>query len=71
MPLPLPVVVDGTLSSLDTRGVVPDAVIRVYALLKDGDLVGSLEEADSVIAVGESRADDQGKFQLLLPSMLK
>ncbi len=69
--LPLPVVVEGRLLSEDTGGIVPGALIRAFALLNDGVLTSSLEEADSVVAVAESRVDDQGDFILLLPSALK
>lgn len=76
--LPLPVVVNGTLISEDI-GSVPDALIRAYAFLKDGQLVIPVEgeegrvpsEADSVVAVGEARADHEGRFRLLLPSVFE
>lgn len=70
MRLPLPLAVRGTLTSQDTGTVVPDALMRVYALLKDGKPIAVAEEADQVVAVGESRADSEGQFRLLLPAAL-
>lgn len=67
--LTLPLVVRGTLTSQDT-GFVPDALIRIYAFISDGVPVDSADEADSVVAVGESRVDSDGRFRLLLPSAL-
>jgi hypothetical protein len=69
--LPLPVVVAGRLKSPDTQGVVPGALIRAFALLKDGVAAQSEEEADSVVAVGEARVGTDGHFELLLPSAFK
>lgn len=69
--LSLPLVVGGRLTSRDLADVVPNALIRAYAFVKDDQLVASREEADSVIAVGEARVDSAGRFQLLLPSVFK
>jgi hypothetical protein len=82
--LSLPLVVEGVLASpdldlehadsdleSDDPRLVPDALIRAYAFLKDGKLVATKDEADLVIAVAETRSDSQGRFRLLLPSTFK
>lgn len=69
--LPLPVVVKGRLTSPDVGGIVPGALIRAFALLKDGIPVTSQDEADSVVAVAEARANAEGRFELFLPSTFK
>lgn len=68
--LPLPVVVRGRLIS-PTEGIVPGAFIRAFALLKEGALTNTAEDADSVVAVGEARVNIDGRFELLLPSAFK
>jgi hypothetical protein len=84
--LSLPLVVEGVLASpdldldleradadleSDDPRLVPDALIRAYAFLKEGQLVATKEEADLVIAVAETRSDSKGRFRLLLPSTFK
>jgi hypothetical protein len=62
MALPLPVPYSGDVTVLD--GVVlPGALIRVYVLLDD--------PAEAVVQVAESRADAEGRFDLLLPERLE
>lgn len=61
---------DDDLSPNDPR-LVPDALIRAYALMKEGKLVATKEEADLVIAVAETRSDSEGRFRLLVPSTFK
>lgn len=69
--LPLPVRYHGKVESLVVGGVVPDALIRAYVYLDmDGALTSEAQEAESVIQVGEARADAAGEYQLLLPSEL-
>lgn len=76
-----PVVVNGTLTDSGGRAV-PDTLIRAYAFLKDGKLVGRApgEEADvnrppteaqRVIPVAETRVNQDGQYRLLLPSSFK
>jgi hypothetical protein len=70
--LPLPVVIRGSLTSDDTdSGEVPGALIQAYAYIKEGELAESPEEADALVAVGETRAGSQGEFRLLLPSVFQ
>lgn len=68
--LPLPVVVRGRLIS-PTEGIVPGALIRAFALLKDGVPTTTAEEADSVVAVADAWVNSEGRFELLLPSAFK
>jgi len=70
MRISLPVVISGVLSSQDLGGVIPNARIVVYAMLKDGQVVAHEEDASQVIPVAESRSDGNGQFRLLLPSRL-
>lgn len=69
--LPLPVIVEGLLTSPDMEGIVPGALIRAYALLKDGVPVTNGDEADSVVAVAEAQVSSDGRFELLLPYAFK
>lgn len=70
--LPPPVVIRGQLRSNDARiGSLKGALIRAHALLNDGELVATYEEADSAVAVGEARVTEADAFRLLLPSSFK
>ncbi len=70
--LPLPFFVNGRLTAADLNGgAVPGAQIRMFALLDDGVPTADSEAADSVVAIGEARVGDEGRFELLLPSALK
>ena len=68
--LPLPVVISGVLTSRDLGGVVPEALIVVHAMLKDGIPVADQADANQVVPVAEARVDERGEFRLLLPSTL-
>lgn len=70
LPLTLPYVLRGFLSSSDTGTAVGNALIRAYAYLDEGELTSKADEATSAIAVGEARVDETGAFRLLLPSRL-
>jgi len=48
--------------------VVPNALIRAYAYLGSDGPVDTTSEARFVVQVAETRADDRGKFELLVPS---
>ncbi len=65
--LPLPVMYEGEITSRDS-GTVPAALVRAYAYLRDGELTDDPSEATSVIQIGETRADEDGAFRLLLPA---
>ncbi len=79
--LPPPVVVDGAVA--DPSGTpLSDALVRAYAFVSEGKLVGRAAgepndrnqpplEADSVIQVAEARSDEEGRYRLLLPASFK
>lgn len=68
--LPLPVAVDGTLTSQDV-GALEQALIVAYAFLFEGELTDEPSTADAVIPIAEARSGDGGAFRLLLPSSFK
>jgi hypothetical protein len=69
--MPLPVRYTGAVNSLNLGGRVADALIRVFAFLDDeGVVIERGSEAYSVLQVAETRADADGRFELLLPSTL-
>jgi hypothetical protein len=71
MRLPLPVRYHGSVNSLVLGGVVPEALIRAYVYLDEkGALTADAAAARAVIQIGETRADADGEYQLLLPSEL-
>ncbi len=65
--LPLPVEYHGTLSSSDVAAL-PSALVRAYAYLDGGKLTNDPSKADAVIQIAETRADELGRFSLLLPA---
>jgi len=65
--LNLPQVLAGELSS-DDVGLVPSALIRAYAYVKNGRLTSNPAEATNVVPVAESRVSVNGTYRLLLPS---
>ncbi len=66
--LPLPVEYHGTLSSSDVA-VLPSALVRAYAYLDDdAKLTNDPSKAKAVIQIAETRADELGRFSLLLPA---
>jgi len=67
----LPLVVRGTLSSGTDDKAIKNALIRVHAFMKEGELVDDPEEADALVQVAETRTLDAGNFRLLLPSSFK
>ncbi len=55
-----------------TRLPLPSALIRVHALLDaDGRVTNDAGLATSAVVVGESRADEEGTFEVLLPEGLE
>lgn len=69
--LPLPSLVSGTVQLADSDLALSSAAIRAYAYL-DKDLAYTRDprQAVSVIAVAETRAEENGTFRLLLPSSI-
>jgi len=63
-----PFVLEGEIVSSDV-GLVPGALVRAYAYVDGSDFASDVDEATSVVAVGEARADAEGRYRLLLPSV--
>lgn len=63
-----PFVLEGKVSSSDV-GVVPGALVRAYAFVEGSAFSSDADTATSVVVVGEARADDDGHYRLLLPSV--
>jgi hypothetical protein len=69
MRLPLPVVFEG--EAQGAAGAASGALVRVYFYLDAGSAyTASASSAVGVVQVAEARADDTGKFQLLIPVKL-
>lgn len=68
--LPLPVPVDGVLTSRDV-GALEQTLIVAYAFLSEGDLTDDPSNADAVIPIAEARSGEEGAFRLFLPSSFK
>jgi len=70
--LPLPVVYQGliTVPGADAPTPVPGTLIRAFIYLSESGYTEDRAGAKSVVQIAESRADDTGKFQLLLPANL-
>lgn len=63
-----PFVLEGEVSSSDV-GLVPGALVRAYAYVEGSAFSAEMDDATSVVAVGEARADANGRYRLLLPSV--
>lgn len=63
-----PLLVHGSVSAEQT-GPLPSALIRAYAYVKAGE-VSTPDAAEYVLLVGETRANADGDYQLLLPADL-
>lgn len=69
--MPLPVSYGGTVTVGDTPEVVPGALVRAFIYLKDGQYTTNQDrDADSVLQVAETRADQDGHFDILIPAEL-
>ncbi len=69
--MPLPVRYAGAVKSLNLGGNVADALIRAHVYLDaEGVITEEPSEAYSVLQVAETRADREGRFELLLPAEL-
>jgi hypothetical protein len=72
--MPLPVVHSGLVRIAGTEAGIGNALIRAYAYVDgDGRVTADADSTKdkSLIQVAESRADTDGRFQLLLPSSLQ
>lgn len=63
-----PLLVRGSVSA-ERTGPLPSALIRAYAYVKAGEL-STPADAEYVLLVGETRANAEGEYQLLLPADL-
>jgi len=72
--LPLPVSYRGTvtLSNGDptSASALPGSLIRAYIYMSGGTFTDDRTKAESVLQVAETRADDSGAFELLIPAQL-
>jgi hypothetical protein len=71
--MPLPIAYRGTVNTPRAEGadVVPGALIRAYMYLQGGDqYTPDVSKADSVLQVAETRADEEGVFEILIPAEL-
>jgi hypothetical protein len=68
--LPLPVSYRGRVTAPDT-GNVGGALIRAYIHMNaEGAYTTDPVQAAALLQIGETRSDDAGAFELLLPSQL-
>jgi hypothetical protein len=65
---PLPVEYRGTMKSADTQTFVPSALIRAYAYVRSNEHTNDPSVATSLVQVAETRTNESGEFQLLLPA---
>jgi hypothetical protein len=72
--LPLPLTYHGTLTvpgaTPDMLTPVPGASISAFIYMKAGAYTADDANADSVLEIGETRSDDTGGFDLLIPAAL-
>ena len=70
--IPFPVSYGGTVTvpGSESRRVVPGALIRTYVYLRGREYTADASLADSVVQIGETRADDMGGFEILIPAGL-
>jgi hypothetical protein len=69
--IPLPVSYAGTVTvpgPESTSQPVPNALIRAYIYVSNGEYVADASKADSVLQVAETRADKNGRFEVLIPA---
>lgn len=68
--IPLPVSYSGTVTMPGSGGplTVPNALIRAYAYMSNGEYSADASKADSVLQVAETRANNDGSFQVLIPA---
>jgi hypothetical protein len=70
---PLPVSYVGKVTSGDPAGAtqtVPGALVRAFIYMHAGAYTADSTQADSVLQIAETRSDDEGTFELLIPATL-
>jgi len=70
MPLPFPYRATVTVDGSEGLRRVPGALVRAYIYMKDGQYTTDAVNADSVLQVAETRADETGTFEALIPATL-
>jgi hypothetical protein len=70
MPLPYPYHGTVTVDGAEGPKLIPGALVRAYIYLKDGQYTTDTVNPDSVLQVAETRADDSGGFEILIPAEL-
>jgi hypothetical protein len=68
--IPAPVAYSGTVTTpgADPKPTVPNALLRAYVYLSQGRYVDDSSKADSVLQVAETRAKNDGSFEILIPT---
>jgi len=70
MPLPFPYGGTVTVDGAEGPKLIPGALIRAYIYLRQGQYTTDVVNADSVLQVAETRANDRGVFEILIPAEL-
>ena len=72
--LPLPVVYRGELTvpgaTAGSLSKIPGALISAYIYMKGGAYTADPTQADSVLQIAETRSDENGVFEVLIPAAL-
>ena len=71
--VPFPVSYRGTVTVPgvgDIHGTVPGALVRSYVYTHQGEYTSDPAMADGVLQIGETRADEDGLFEALIPASL-
>ncbi len=68
--MPLPVPYGGTVTVGDGAQLVPGALVRAYIYLEGDQYTSDDVNADSVLQVAETRTDNGGNFEILIPAEL-
>jgi len=70
MPLPFPYRSTVTVPGEEGPRLVPGALVRAYIYLKGDEYTAQAVDAESVLQVAETRADENGVFEVLIPATL-
>ena len=70
--IPFPLSYSGTVTvpGSESRRPVPGALIRTYIYLRGREYTADPSLADSVVQIGEARANETGEFRVLIPAAL-
>jgi hypothetical protein len=71
LPFPLPIHGSVAIGEVDATQPVPNALIRAYVFLTpEGQYSATPPTNGAVIQVAETRSDDAGRYELLIPARL-